>query len=145
MTQGIKTFGAKLYIGDGSSPEDFTQIEECFSYGPVGGSKSLIDFSNHDSIGFNEYQVADLKEGKDIKIECNHVVAAPGQILVRAADAANSVDNWLLLGRDHNGYIFPAIITDLETDYSDMKGRVVFRFTLKPAGNVETVSNYSPA
>jgi hypothetical protein len=145
MTQGIKAFNTKLYIGDGASPEVFTKIDEVFNLGPVGGTKELVDFTNHDSVGFYEYQVFDLKDGKEIQAEANHIPANTSQGLIRTADANSSVDNYMIIGRDGNGFAFPAIITNLETDFSDLKGRVVFRFTLKIAGNVTPVTNYSPA
>jgi len=140
MTLGIKAFNTKLYIGDGASPEVFTKIDEMFNLGPVGGTKELIDFSNHDSVGYNEYQVYDLKDGKDIQCEANYIYGNASQALVRAADTGSTVDNWRIVGRDGNGFQFPAIITALETDFSDMKGRVVFRFTLKIAGDVTPVT-----
>ena len=145
MTQGIKAFSTKLYIGDGESPEGFTKIDEVFNLGPVGGTKELVDFTNHDSIGYNEYQVFDLKDGKEIQVEANHIANNSSQGLIRSADAASSVDNYMIIGRDTNGFLFPAIIMNLETDFSDLKGRVVFRFTLKIAGDVTPVSNYTPA
>jgi hypothetical protein len=140
MTQGIKAFNTKLYIGDGASPEQFTKVDEMFNLGPVGGTKELIDFSNHDSVDYNEYQVYDLKDGKEIQCEANYIYGNASQALVRAADTASSVDNYQIIGRDNHGYQFPAIITSLETDFSDMKGRVVFRFTLKIAGAVTPVT-----
>lgn len=143
MTSGIKAFNTKLYIGDDASPEDFVKIDEVFALGPVGGSKEMVDFTNHDSVGFYEYQVFDLKDGAEIQVEANNVYANASQALVRAADAASTTNYWRVIGRDTHGWQFPGIITKLETDYSDLKGRVVLRFTIKIAGNITAVT-YTP-
>jgi len=140
MTAGIKAFSTKLYIGDGLSPEGFTKIDEVFSLGPVGGTKQLVDFTNHDSVDFYEYQIFDLKDGQEIQVEANHLHGNASHALVRAADTGSTVDNWMVIGRDTHGWLFPGIIMRLETDYSDLKGRVVFRFTIKIAGAVSAVT-----
>ncbi len=136
MTLGQKAFGTKISIGNGASPEVFTKIDEVFNIGPVGGSKELVDMTNHDTLGYYDYLVFDLKDGKDLQIEANDIPGNVSQELVRTSEANSTKPNWQVEYRDGTKEIFPGIITDIETDPSDMKGKVVFRFTLKIAGAV---------
>jgi predicted secreted protein len=136
MTEGQKAFGTKLWIGDGASPEVFTKIDEVFNIGPVGGSKELVDMTNHDTLGYYDYLVFDLKDGKDLQIEANDIPGNVSQELVRTCEANSTKPNFKVVYRDGTYEIFPGIVTDIETDPSDMKGKVVFRFTLKIAGAV---------
>lgn len=136
MTLGQKAFGTKLYIGNGASPEVFTKIDEVFNIGPVGGSKELVDMTNHDTLGYYDYLAFDLKDGKDLQIEANDIPGNTSQELVRTSEANSTKPNWKVVYRDGTSEIFPGIVTDIETDPSDMKGKVVFRFTLKIAGAV---------
>jgi hypothetical protein len=55
MTQGIKSHGTQIAIGDDQSPVAYTRIDEATVIPAIGGSKPLIDFSNHDSVGYKEY------------------------------------------------------------------------------------------
>jgi predicted secreted protein len=137
MTQGQKAFGSKIWIGDGASPEVFTKIDEVFSIGPVGGTKELVDMTNHDTLSYYDYLVFDLKDGKEIKIEANDISGNASHALVRAAEANSTKPNWKIVLRDGAYVIFPGVITDIDDlDPSDMKGKVVFRFTIKIAGTV---------
>ena len=140
MTQGIKSHGTILAIGNGASPEVFTAITERFAIPEVGGRKTLIDFSNHDSQNFMEYQVADLADGNELTIECNEIPGDTQQDLVRTAHENSTVDNWQVEYRDGTTETFPAIVLSAGTDPSELDGRVVFRFTLKIAGAITRVT-----
>lgn len=139
-TSGQKAFATKIYIGDGASPEVFTKIDEVFSIGPVGGSKELVDMTSHDSLLYMDYLPFDLKDGKQISVEANEIFGNASQALVTAADVASSVDNWKVVYRNGSYDLFPGLIMDIETDPSDLKGRVVFRFVLKITGTVSRVN-----
>ena len=136
MTQGIKSHGTILGIGNGASPESFTTITERFAIPEIGGKKELIDFSNHDSQNFKEYQVADLADGNELTIECNEIPGDAAQELVRTANENSTVDNWRVEYRDGTTETFPAIVLQAGTDPSELDGRVVFRFVLKIAGAI---------
>jgi hypothetical protein len=137
MTEGIKSHTTTIALGDGSSPESFDKVDEVFSIGPVGGKKTLIDFSNHDSVDFMEYQVGDLADGDEIAVEANEIPGNTSQEAVRTANTAAGVNNWQVTYRDGTTETFPGIITALQTDPSELDGRVVFRFTVKIAGAID--------
>jgi hypothetical protein len=137
MTEGIKSHGTILAIGDGVSPESFSTITERFSIPEIGGRKELIDFSNHDSVDFREYKVADLADGNELTVECNEIPGDTEQDLVRTAHTDSTTDNWKVEYTDGSYEIFPAIVLAVGTDPSELDGRVVFRFTLKIAGAIE--------
>ena len=140
MSDGQKAFGTKIALGNGASPEVFTKVDEVYSIGPVGGTKELVDMTNHDTLGYYDYQVFDLKEGKELAIEANDIPGNTSQEAVRTNEANSSRSNWKITYRDGTTELFPGIITDIETDPSDMKGKVVFRFTVKIAGAVVRVN-----
>lgn len=136
MTLGQKAFSTKIYIGDQLSPESFVKIDEVFSIGPVGGTKENVDFTNHDSVGYYEYQIFDLKDGNEIKVQANDIPGNTSQELVRTADANSTKNYWKVAYRDGTTEVFQGVIMSLETDASDLKGRVVLNFTIKIAGAI---------
>ncbi len=127
-----------MAIGDGASPEAFTTITERFSIPAVGGTKSLIDFSNHDTENIKDYQVADLAEGQELPVKCNMIPSDAAQDLVRTAYDNGTVNNWKVTFRGTPGKyrLFPAIVTHLDDDPSELDGRVVFNFTIKITGTI---------
>lgn len=137
MTSGIKSHTTKISIGDGASPEVFDDIDEVFAIGPVGGVKTLIDFSNHDTEDFMDYQVADLADGSEIQVEANEIPGNTSQNLARTAHDDATKDNWKVTYRDGTTEVFPGIVLRLETDPSELDGRVILRFVVKIAGAIE--------
>ena len=140
MTQGIRSHGTKLSIGDGVSPEGFTLITERFAIPPIGGRGDLIDMSNHDSVAFMEYLPKSLEDGNELTIECNEIPGDTAQDLVRTARANKTTDNWQVEYVDGTTETFPAIVLGLETDPGELDGRVVFRFFLKIVGAITRVT-----
>lgn len=136
MTQGVKSHGTILAIGDGASPEVFTTITERFKIPKIGGKKDLIDFSNHDTVGYKDYEVADLADGEEMAIECNEIPGNAAQELVRTAYANATKDNWKVTYKDGSYDVFEAVVLAMGTDPSELDGRVVFGFTLKIAGAI---------
>lgn len=130
-TQGRKTFKAQIRIGDGESPEVFTKIDEMISMGPVGGKKTLINMSSNDTVGFEDFEVFDLKEGNELQCECIDIVDNTSQGLVRTADDDSSKDNWQVLDRNGKGWQFLGLVMGTEVDYSNMRDKILFRWTLK--------------
>lgn len=136
MTQGVKSHGTILAIGDSQSPEVFTTISERFKIPKVGGKKELIDFSNHDTVGYKDYEVADLADGEEMPVECNEIPGDTAQELVRTAHANSTKCNWKVTYKDGSYDVFQAVVLALGTDPSELDGRVVFGFTLKIAGTI---------
>jgi len=63
----------KFRLGDGTSPEDYDDLEEVFSISGLGKQNQLEDVTNFDSPeGTMEY-IAGLADGSEIAIECNYV------------------------------------------------------------------------
>lgn len=76
MSTGAKLFyGSKLKMGNGSSPEAFTDIAEVIGLGEFGSEFGLQDATNLDSEnGFMEY-IASMKDGMEITITANFLPA----------------------------------------------------------------------
>lgn len=136
MTLGIKSHGTQIAIGDGASPEGFTTISEAFTIPAVGGTKGTIDFSNHDSVGFKEFQMQDLAEGSELAVKCNMIPDNISQELVVTAWENSSLNNWRVTFRGGKTRIFPARVIHVDDDPSELDGRVVFNFTLKITGDI---------
>lgn len=136
MTQGVKSHTTKIGIGDGQSPEQFTNVDECYKVGEFGGTKSLIDFSNHDSVNLKEYQVADLAEGDEVSCEANWIPGNTSQGNIQTAYNNSTQDNYKITMRDGTTYVFPGVCTQAKRDPSALDGRVVFKFNVKVAGNI---------
>jgi len=130
-SQGRKTFKTQLRIGDGESPEVFTKIDELLSVGNVGGKKSLVNMSSHDTTDYEDYEVFDLSEGNELPCSAVDIPDNVSQGLVRTADANATKDNWQVLDRNGKGYQFLGVVLGADTDYSDMKGKITLNWNLK--------------
>lgn len=76
--------GTKFYIGDGASPEVFTQVENVLSIDPLEATVGTIDVTHADSTA-REYISDQLPDGAEISVECSYVADAPGQLLMQGA------------------------------------------------------------
>ena len=82
MTQGVKSHGAGIAIGDGASPESFTSLVEPTDIPALGGKSGLIDASNHDSVGYMDYVPKDLADGNEIKVQATILRMIVGWLLL---------------------------------------------------------------
>ena len=61
----------KLALGDGASPQSYTDIEEVLSVTGVGKTNELIEVTNFDSPSSTKEFIAGLAEGSEVTVECN--------------------------------------------------------------------------
>lgn len=135
QTQGATAYGTLIKYGDGASPEVFTTVDECYQIGPLTGSKDTVDMTHHESPGgWAEFLLSGVTEGQEIAVEANEVYNNVSQDEVRSRHTAGSLDNWRLVFNSGATETFPALVIMTETDASDIRGKVIFRFTLKIAG-----------
>lgn len=134
-TQGETAYGTLIKIGDGASPEVFDTIDEAYSIGPVASSVDLVDFTHHESpSGFAEFKPSGVQEGDEIAVECNNVPGNTSQNLVRTAHADKTTDNWQVILNNGQTFAFAAIVIREETDPGEIRGKQIFRFTIKVTG-----------
>lgn len=135
-TAGIKTHGTKIGIGNAASPEVFSDLEECFMIGQLGGTTGLIDFSSHDSVAYKDYLAQSLAEGNELPLQANYVDGATAATAFAAAYAAKTAYNFKITMTNAKTRTFPAIITAWNEDFSELDGRVTCSFTLKLVGAI---------
>lgn len=84
MSDAISAQGTYLTIGDGASPEQFTEIPECKTIpGPAGTSDELDATHLRSTGGYREYKQS-FKDNDDMTLECNYVPGDPVQASLRA-------------------------------------------------------------
>jgi hypothetical protein len=65
-------YGAKILMGDGSSPQVFAEIGEIGDF-EDGDTVGLIEATNHQSPGFRKEYIADLIDGDEISFPVNYI------------------------------------------------------------------------
>ena len=65
-------YSTKLKMGDGGSPENFTEIGEVGDL-EIGDSIEQIEVTNHQSPGGRKEYIAALKDGSEVSIVVNYI------------------------------------------------------------------------
>lgn len=76
--------GFKLKLGDNSSPQSYSDIEEVLSVGQLGSVGEDLDVTNFDSADGQREFIAGLSEGNEIPVECNDIAGTQQEALVAA-------------------------------------------------------------
>lgn len=142
MTSGIKSHTTKIGIGDGASPEVFSNLTEGYVVPAFGGTKGLIDFSNHDTVDMKDYQVQDLAEGDQMECEANYIPGNVNQGLFKTAYDNETEDNYRVLMRDGTTFVFAGRCLGWHVDPSELDGKVKIKFSVKVTG---TITETNPA
>lgn len=135
MTSAIHSHGTKLGIGNGASPESFSDLPEGTVVPAFGGTAGLIDVSNHDSVGFKEYLPQSLAEGEELEVTGNYIPNDATVALFKAAYTAKNAYNFKVTLSDSGGsWIFPGIVLAWKVDPSELDGKVANSFRIKMTG-----------
>lgn len=134
MTEAIHSHGTKLGIGDGLSPEEFTNLPEGTAIPPFGGTKGLIDASNHDSVAFKEYLPQKLAEGDELDVVSNHIPGDTDVAKFKAAYDDEEEHNFKITMSNSDVYVFPGIVLAWHIDPSELDGIVKSSFRIKMTG-----------
>lgn len=142
-TRGLPAKGSLIYIGDGASPEVFTKINGVFSIsGDIGISKPKINYTDHDTEEVEEYELADIGEGKSLQIQANEMPGDTSQEKVWDAHDDETRNNWKIIARSGKTWIFPGLVLDCSVDLSNIKDKQILKWTLDIAG---TITRTNPA
>lgn len=115
MSDGISAQGTYLTVGNGASPEVFTEIPECKSIPGPSGTSDEIDMTHlRSSGGYKEY-LQSFKDNDDIALECNYIPGDPVQAGLSADYHAGTILNFV----KH----YPDGATDAFTAYIKADGR----------------------
>jgi hypothetical protein len=138
-TRGIKSHGTKLGIGDGASPEVFSNLPEGTAIPSLGGTKGLIDATSHDTVGFMDYIPKALADGNELKISSNYIPGDANVAKFKAAYGDQAHHNFKSTLSDGTTFLFPGIVSSWEVDPSEMDGMVKASFSIKIVGEpIET-------
>jgi hypothetical protein len=133
-TKGIKSHGTKLAIGDGASPEAFSNLPEGTAVPAIGGKKGLIDATSHDTVGFMDYIPKALADGNELKVTSNYIPKDANVAKFKAAYIDQLHHNFKSTLVDGTTFVFPGIISEWEVDPSEMDGMVKASFSIKIVG-----------
>lgn len=137
MTSGIKTFGTKIGIGNGSSPESFTNLSEGRVIPAIGGTYGLIDCSNHDTVDTNDYISKALQDGDEMKVEANYIPGNASQALFRAAFENKTANNFkITMSATTTYFIFQGRVVNWTVNPSELDDIVKLEMTIKRTGYI---------
>jgi len=130
-TSGIKSHGTKLSIGDGGSPEVFSNLPEGTAVPVFGGTKGLIDATSHDTTGFMDYIPKAVADGNELKITSNYRPGDTDVAKFMAAYTDQLHHNFKVTFSDTKTATFAGIVLGWEVDPSELDGMVKASFTIK--------------
>lgn len=128
-----------VQVGDGNSPEVFTDLCASFDFGSVGEEKPLVDVTSYcdDARAYRN----GLRDGVEIPLQCNYI---PGDTQLQALYAdygADTIRNFRILVKDASPeeyFQFGATIRAWNIT-GPIGERSVLTFTLKVSGAVTWV------
>jgi len=135
MDEGMSGFGTKLKIGDGASPEVFSEIAAVSSVSGPGISLDTIDVTTDDSPGGYKQYAAGLLDAGEIKLELNFLPANTSQTGLLTALASRAAKNFKLVFPDTAAttWSFSAFVTNFEPS-APVDGKLSTSVTLKITG-----------
>ncbi|MFA5162091.1 MAG: phage tail tube protein [Elusimicrobiales bacterium] len=135
MSEAISGFGTKLKMGDGASPEVFSDIAAVSKVGGPGVSLDTIDVTADDSPGGYKEYAAGLLDAGEIKLELNFLPANASQTGLLTALTSRAAKNFKLVFPDtaNTTWSFSAFVTNFEPD-APVDGKLAASVTLKITG-----------
>lgn len=92
MSDALESQGFKFYIGDASSPIDYTKVSEVTNFTGLDGEASEIDVTHLESTA-KEYLMG-LQDFGNFSLDVNYLPNDAGQIAMRAAKASRAIQNF---------------------------------------------------
>ncbi len=133
MSDGISSQGTYLTIGNGASPEVFTEIPECTTIPGPAGTSDEIDFTHLRSVGgYREYKQS-FKDNDDMTLECNYIPGDPVQANLRAAYLSGTVTNFVKHYPDNSTDAFSAYVKSASSPAA-VGDKLKFTVTLRITG-----------
>ncbi|MFA5160920.1 MAG: phage tail tube protein [Elusimicrobiales bacterium] len=135
MSEAISGFGTKLKMGDGASPEVFSDIAAVSKVGGPGVSLDTIDVTADDSPGGYKEYAAGLLDAGEIKLELNFLPANASQTGLLTALTSRAAKHFKLVFPDtaNTTWSFSAFVTNFEPD-APVDGKLAASVTLKITG-----------
>lgn len=137
MTTAANISKFKIGIGDGSSPQSYSNLEEVLSITGFGKQNDLLDVTNFDSpVGTREF-IAGLADGSEITVECNYT-GATNQDALRGYVNSGLTKNFRIQNQNqspHENFKFDAVCMAWTIDPSPTEQNRI-TFVLKITGDI---------
>lgn len=133
MSDGISSQGTYLTIGNGASPEVFTEIPECTTIPGPAGTSDELDFTHlRSSGGYREFKQS-FKNTDDMTLECNYIPGDPVQSGLRADFLSGVVRSFVKHYPDTSTDAFDAYVKSASTPAA-VGDKLKFTVTLRITG-----------
>jgi predicted secreted protein len=135
MTSAIAAYGTRLEIGDGGTPETFTQIAEVLDISGPEFSADTEDVTSHSSTGGWEEHIPTILRSGEISFEVNLVPSDTSHAALRTAFTNRTRRNWKLVFPDSSSttWSFAAYVTGFSVS-APVAGKLGAEITLKLTG-----------
>lgn len=132
--------GTALKLGDGASPEVFTEIAEVTNISGPGMSLDTVEVTAHDSTDYTREFIAGLKDYGEVSIEGNFLPAGGTHdistgMLKKYEDRTITNFQLVMVDAAPTTWTFAALVTSFEPSYpyDDKAGfSATFKITSKP-------------
>lgn len=140
-SEAMLGYGTKIRVGDGGSPQTFTEIGEVGDF-EDGDSIELVEVTNHQSPNGRREYIAALKDGAEMTLTCNYL---PGHATHNRATGLQGkigevLDFQILAPGETEIYNFSALVMGVTKSFP-VQGVQQITFTLKKTG----MDSYTPA
>jgi len=137
MTNAIAAFGAVLQVGDGATPENFTDIPELRDIVGPALSSDVADVTNHGSPAGMEEAVPTILRTGDVTFTVGYVPTGAVHDQLLADWKAKSLRNFKLIYADAGTteWPFAAYVTGF-TPNNPVGGDITANLTLKITGEI---------
>ena len=139
MTSAIWAYGSKLQLGDGASPENFTDVAEITELKPPSESRDDIEVSNNSSSNGTREFIAGWRDPGEVTFSANWLPTNATQDSttgLRAAYATNTNQNWkIVLPSSIVTIAFAGHLNMLETDLP-LDAQAQINGTIKVSGAI---------
>ncbi len=135
-TSAESSYGSKFLVGDGATPETFTELAEVISIVPPEIIQEAVEATNHSSGGYKEFISNGLKELGEFSVTVNFL---PGHAV--ASGIANkvitgAVGNYQIEFPNDITWTFGALVTNFKVSEMDAQNPEVLTadLTFRPTG-----------
>ncbi len=111
-------FGAAFGIGDGASPEVFTNLAEVFSITPPSDNIDIIDVTHMTSPTRTREFISGLNDPGEASFELNFVAGGAADVAIRALNALTTTTNFRITFPDGTSGSVTWIFAGFLTGYS---------------------------
>lgn len=136
MSEATSAQDTYFLTGDGTSPEQFTELAEVISIGGPSESADEIDVTHLRSAGGYREFIASFKDGGEFTLECNFI---PGNTTQQAMDAdfqSGNKKNRRITYPDGSYHSFLAWVKGRANSDTSVGNKLTVQYTVRVSGQV---------